>query len=171
MNSFLTDEELAARSSGAAPDPGSSWLRAALILEERARAHSSVEPPLLSAVHGPGDDDMSVALAEVASTLGSASATLDRGYASARAQGFFESTLMGFRDVHMELSELHSGLEAVRLATYRACRLLDRGDRQRGGGELARARTRAGDVAEKAGSVRRRLLDGETETKGADRET
>jgi hypothetical protein len=171
MDSFLTEEERASRSAATAFEPVPSWLRAALILEERARSRPSGEPWPFPPVPGPADNDMSLALAEVASTMGSASTTLDRCYAAARAQGYFESTLMGFRDVHVELSELHSGLESVRLMTYRACRLLDRGDRPRGGGELARARTRAGDVAAKAEGARRRLLAGETGTKGADHET
>ncbi len=162
MDSFLTEEERAARLTGAPFSSGRSWLRSALDWEERAKALPVGERPAFPRVPDPGDEAVSSVLAEIGSILGSASGTLDRCYAAARAQGYFESTLMGFRDVHMELSELHSSLESVRLMTYRACRLLDRGDRERGGEELVRARAMADDIASRAGGAARRLLARET---------
>ena len=138
---------------GAGPGMGRMGLiEKALIIEEVSAAAPELGRAIFAAGGGPagriGPED---SVAEVARDIGTAAAVLRSCLEAARDKGLFESTLMNHQKAQMDLADVLSGLEAVRLQAYRALRLLDRGDRERGDEELRRV---AGRVRETLGEAR-----------------
>jgi len=118
----------------------------ALVIEEVSSASPrlgrELVPVLGGAIHGaPGTRGEA---AEIAWTIGAAAAVLQACLMAAREQEFFASTLMDHQKVQMALGDILSGLEAARLQSYRAFRLIDGGITARGEEELRRAAGLAG---------------------------
>jgi len=114
----------------------------ALVIEEISAASPELGQTLLPAAGGrdarPGTE-AGAAAGEAAWTIGAAAAVLVSCLRAAREKGFFESTLMDYQKIQSDLAGALSSLEAARLQAYRALRLLDRGDLDRGREELGRA--------------------------------
>jgi hypothetical protein len=141
------------------PEAPAGFLERALAVEEI----SAVSPSLgRSFVEGDGGWDsgsgVGKTIAEIARSLGTASATLEACLRAAREKGLFESVLMDHQKAQSELAEIHSGLEAARLLAYRAFLLLDRGNRARGERELEPAAARAFRVSAAARNLASALL-------------
>jgi alkylation response protein AidB-like acyl-CoA dehydrogenase len=138
---------------GAGPGMGRMGLiEKALIIEEVSAAAPELGRAIFAAGGGPagriGPED---SVAEMARDIGTAAAVLRSCLEAARDKGLFESTLMDHQKAQMDLADVLSGLEAVRLQAYRALGLLDRGDGERGDEELRRV---AGRVRETLGEAR-----------------
>jgi len=141
LGSFL--KELGFPGPSAAGDKGraASLLVKALVIEESSSASPRLGREL---VPSPGGAIRSVShaeeeAAEIAWKMGAAAAVLRACLKAAGEQGFFASTLMDHQKVQMTLGDILSGLEAARLQSYRAFRLIDGGDESRGAEELRRA--------------------------------
>jgi alkylation response protein AidB-like acyl-CoA dehydrogenase len=124
----------------------------ALIIEEVSAASPELGRAIFAAGGGPaGRSGPEDPVAEVARDIGTAAAVLSSCLGAARDKGLFESTLMDHQKAQTDLADALSGLEAARLKAYRALRLLDRGDGERGDEELRRV---AGRVREILGEAR-----------------
>jgi alkylation response protein AidB-like acyl-CoA dehydrogenase len=137
-------------------------LERALIIEEVSAASPETARALFGAAEGqhggPGGADPAV---EVARAIGTAAAILETCLRAAREKGLFDSTLMNCQKAQAELANALSGLEAERLQAYRALRLLDRGDKDRGGKELGQASARVREILDEARSLLSGLLGGD----------
>ncbi len=76
-------------------------------------------------------------LFRLARLVGTAAHVFEAGAREARDKGYFESSLMGCRELQESLAGLASGIEILRLGACRICHLLARGERDRGEAELA----------------------------------
>ena len=74
-------------------------------------------------------------LFRLARIVGTAAHVFEAGAREARDRGFFESSLMGCRELQEGLAGLASGVEILRLGVCRLCHLLVRGERDRGEAE------------------------------------
>jgi hypothetical protein len=91
--------------------------------------------------------------------VGTAAHVFDAGAREARDRGFFESSLMGCRELQEDLAGLASGVEILRLGACRLCHLLARGEeRDRGEAELALLYEKALALGREARSVALDLL-------------
>jgi alkylation response protein AidB-like acyl-CoA dehydrogenase len=135
-------------------DGRAGWLQSALIIEEVSAAAPGLGRALSEAVLGPdGQPGVGDAAAGVARDIGTAAAVLESCFAAARGKGLFESALMDYRKAQMGLADALSGLAAARLLTYRALRLIDRGDEEKGRDELRLAASRVSEALAAARSV------------------
>jgi len=136
-------------------------LERALIIEEVSAASPETARALFGAPEGqaggPGGADPA---AEVARAIGTAAAILETCLRAAREKGFFDSTLMDYQKAQADLANALSGLEAERLQAYRALRLLERGDKDRGDKELGHASARVQEILDEARSLLSGLLGG-----------
>ncbi len=125
-------------------DGRAGWLESALVVEEISSVSPDLARALLAAEAGPdgrtGGEDV---VAAVARDLGAAAAVLESCLEAARRRGLFESALMDYQKAQTGLADALAGLEAARLLTYRALRLMDKGEAARGREELRRASTMA----------------------------
>lgn len=152
--------------SAAGPPGGLGLLGRALIIEEVSSASPELGRVLATARSGPdGRPATEGAAAEVAWFIGAGAALLDGCLRLARAKGLFESTLMGYQQVQVGLSEVLSGLEAARLQAYRAFRLIERGEQERGKEELGRASRLAAEIYREARALAAALA-GEAQVAG-----
>ena len=129
-----------------------SLLVKALVIEESSSASPRLGRELVPSLGG-AIQSVSHAeekAAEIAWRIGAAAAVLRACLKAAGEQGFFASTLMDHQKVQMTLGDILSGLEAARLQSYRAFRLIDGGNTARGAEELRRA---AGLAARAHGEV------------------
>lgn len=138
-----------------------SLLAKALVIEEISSASPRLGRELLPVLGGDARDAPGTEgeAAEIAWTIGAATAVLEACLKAAREQGFFASTLMDHQKVQMALGDLLSGLESARLQSYRALRLIDGGDAARGGEELRRAASLARTARDIATGAASALLD------------
>jgi hypothetical protein len=134
-------------------------LEKALIIEEVSSASPRLGRALIPARNVPevqsGTEDL---VASIAWSIGTAAAILDVCLRAAREKGLFDSTLMDHQKAQLTLGELLSGLEAARLQTYRALRLIDHGDKLRGEEELGRASGLADKIQGEARALASALL-------------
>lgn len=103
------------------------------------------DPAAPPALLGPED-----VAASTAWLMGVSAAIYAACLGAAREAGFFESTLMDHQKVQQGLADLLADLEAARLQAYRALRLIDRGEKERGQAELGRASRLAEHASENA---------------------
>ena len=103
-------------------------------------------------------------LFRLARIIGTAAHVFEAGAREARDRGYFESSLMGCRELQESLAGLASGVEILRLGACRICHLLDRGERDRAEAELALLCEKALALDREARSVAVGLL-GEVWTK------
>lgn len=135
------------------------FLERALIIEEISAVSPSLGRSLFQ--DGGGGDVRSAAgqtVAEIAVSLGTASAILEACQRAAKEKGLFESVLMDHQKTQSRLADVFSGLEAVRLQAYRAFLLLDRNDTRRGEKELEQAAVRSSQVRAAARDLASSLL-------------
>lgn len=130
----------------------------ALVIEEASAASPKLGRAVLAAAPAPAGTG--AAAGELAWAIGSASAALEAGLDAAREKGFFQSTLMGHQKVQGDLAEAFSAVQALRLKSYRALRLVDRGETARGEDELGRAAGEARAVRDRALALAGALLEG-----------
>jgi len=97
-------------------------------------------------------------LVRLARLVGTAAHVFEAGARAARDKGYFESSLMGCRELQESLAGLASGVEVLRLGACRICHLLTRGERDRGEAELALLYEKALALDRKARSVAVGLL-------------
>jgi len=143
------------------PDPGrgSGLLEKALLIEEVSAVSPKLGRDLLPAAPGPTAPAGAEGFAAgVAWSIGTAAGILEACMKAAREQGLFASTLMGCQETQMGLGELLSGLEAARLQSYRALRLIDGGEKIRGEDELEHASGLAGKIYNRALTMASSLL-------------
>ena len=74
-------------------------------------------------------------LFRLALIVGTAAHVFEAGAQEARDRGFFESSLMGCRELQEGLAGLACRVEILRLGACRICHLLERGERDRGEAE------------------------------------
>ena len=74
-------------------------------------------------------------LFRLARIVGTAAYVFEAGAREARDRGFFESSLMGCRELQEGLAGLACRVEILRLGACRICHLLERGERDRGEAE------------------------------------
>jgi len=135
-------------------DGRAGWLQSALIIEEVSAAAPGLGRALSEAAFGPdGQPGAGDAAAGVANDIGTAAAVLESCLAVAREKGLFESALMDYQKAQTALADALSGLAAARMLTYRALRLIDRGDEEKGREELRRAASRVSEALAAARSV------------------
>ena len=146
--------------------PGPALLERALVIEEVAAASPEMGRGLLRAA--PFLRGVEAAAGELAWVLGSAAAAVEAGLAAARDKGLFQSALMGHQKVQGELAEAFSAVQCLRLRAYRALRLVERGEGDRGGEELARTAADSAPVRERALALARSLI-GDEWTAGEER--
>ncbi len=108
-----------------------SFLEMALVFEEISAAAPKSGPPFAAADPSPA--------AALGRLIGTAAFVLDACYHAAREKGLFASVLMEFQNAQRNLADALGTLEAVRLQGYRALLLLDAGEAERAGAELARS--------------------------------
>ncbi|MEN6309949.1 MAG: acyl-CoA dehydrogenase family protein [Acidobacteriota bacterium] len=137
------------------PDDGrAGWLESALVVEEVSASSPGLGLALIEAEAGPdGQARGADAAAVVARDIGTAAAVIESCLAVAREKGLFESALMGYQKAQTGLADALSGLEAARLLTYRALRLIDRGDGEKGRAELRRASSSVSEALAAARSL------------------
>ncbi|MBE3110161.1 MAG: hypothetical protein IMZ46_06535 [Acidobacteria bacterium] len=97
-------------------------------------------------------------LFRLARIVGTAAHVFEVGAREARDLGFFESSLMGCRELQEGLAGLASGVEILRLGACRLCHLLARGDRGRGEAESVPLYEKALALGREARSVALSLL-------------
>jgi hypothetical protein len=97
-------------------------------------------------------------LCRLASIAGTAAYVFEAGTRTARYNGLFASSLMGFREIQESLAGLACGVELLRLGTCRVCRLLDQGRRDLGETESALLHAKALTLLRDARSVAVGLL-------------
>jgi len=97
-------------------------------------------------------------LFRLARLVGTAAHVFEAGAREARDKGYFESSLMGCRELQESLAGLASVIEILRLGACRICHLLARGERDRGEAELALLYEKAFALDHEARSVAAELL-------------
>lgn len=97
-------------------------------------------------------------LFRLARIVGTAAHVFEAGAREARDRGFFESSLMGCRELQEGLAGLASGVEILRLGSCRICHLLARGERDRGEAESVPLYEKALALGREARSVALGLL-------------
>jgi hypothetical protein len=97
-------------------------------------------------------------LFRLARIVGTAAHVFEAGAREARDRGFFESSLMGCREIQEGLAGLASGVEILRLGACRLCHLLERGERDRGEAESVPLYEKALALGREARSVALGLL-------------
>jgi len=134
--------------------PGS--FESALVIEEVSALSPRLGRALARAAAGQAGTE--AAAGELAWAVGSAAALLEACRGAAREKGLFQSTLMGHQRTQGDLAETFTAVQAVRLKAYRALRLIDRGERDRGDAELALAAGEAAAVHGRAVALAAALL-------------
>ena len=97
-------------------------------------------------------------LFRLARIVGTAAHVFEAGAQEARDRGFFETSLMGCREIQEGLAGLASGVEILRLGACRLCHLLERGERDRGEAESVHLYEKALALGREARSVALGLL-------------
>ena len=107
-----------------------------LIIEEascyRPRLGLDLMKRRLSGEAGSSPEERLFRLARI---VGTAAYVFEAGAREARDRGFFESSLMGCRELQEGLAGLACRVEILRLGACRICHLLERGERDRGEAE------------------------------------
>ena len=97
-------------------------------------------------------------LFRLARIVGTAAHIFEAGVREARDRGFFESSLMGCRELQEGLAGLASGVEILRLGACRICYLIARGERDQAEAESVPLYEKALALGREARSVALRLL-------------
>jgi Acyl-CoA dehydrogenase, C-terminal domain len=97
-------------------------------------------------------------LLKLSGLAGTAVHVLEEGTGAARAQGVFASSLMGFRSAQERLASLAVGAEFLRLGALRVCRLVGRGEEERGEAELEPLLVKGRELYDQARSLALELL-------------
>jgi hypothetical protein len=84
---------------------------------------------------GKAGSSLEMRLFRLAGIVGTAAYVFEAGAREARDRGFFESSLVGCRELQEDLAGLASGVEILRLGACRLCHLWARGERDRGEAE------------------------------------
>ena len=130
-----------------------------LIIEEascyRPRLGLDLMKRRLSGEAGSSPEERLFRLARI---VGTAAHVFEAGAREARDRGFFESSLMGCRELQEGLAGLVCRVEILRLGACRICHLLERGERDRGEAESVPLYEKALALVREARSVALGLL-------------
>ena len=130
-----------------------------LIIEEascyRPRLGLDLMKRRLSGEAGSSPEERLFRLARI---VGTAAHVFEAGAREARDRGFFESSLMGCREIQEGLAGLVCRVEILRLGACRICHLLERGERDRGEAESVPLYEKALALGREARSVALGLL-------------
>jgi hypothetical protein len=131
-------EETRDPAAAAAPPSALGLFERIAIIEEAARHDPRLGYGLLGrAAAAPPPGPTERLLCHSSWLAGAADHVSEAGIQAARGRGAFASSLLGCRAVQESLASLVSRSELLRLGTYRICRLLDRGERDRADSESA----------------------------------
>lgn len=145
---------------GAFDGPGCPGLNArVLAVDEAARRAPRLGRELIRGRRARGGRErLEEKLLKLSGLAGTAVHVLEEGTRAARAQGVFASSLMGFRSAQERLAGLAAGAEFLRLGALRICRLVGRGEAERGEAELEPLLVKGRELYDQARSVALELL-------------
>jgi len=130
-----------------------------LIIEEASLYRPRLGLDLMKRwISGEAESSPEKRLFRLARIVGTAGYVFEAGVREARDRGFFESSLMGCRELQEGLAGLASGVEILRLGACRLCYLLARGERDRGEAESVLLYEKALALGREARSVALGLL-------------